>query len=572
MAAPILQFKRGAFTNLPGLRAGEPGFTTDKYDLYVGLTSSTTTNKFFGSARYWTRETASTAAGLNFVENTTGTDYITLKAPDSISGIGTYTLPDTNSIVDGYFLKVSTGGQLSWQSITGNVSLSNALLSGITTISGSLNNTASTTNSGITTFTNTTDNTLGNSNTGAIQIDGGVGIDKNLTVGANLHVQGYSNFVGVVTFQGGTINLGDSNTDNINVTGEFISNLTPNTTNTYDVGISTQQWRDAYFAGIGSFANLRVVSNLFDSSNSQGTSGQFLTVTGSGISWTTISGVSAGTISTASRANTVDTTTAPSGTFYPGLFVNSTGTASTAVYVDAGISYVSNTDTLTLTGDLAVNGGDVTTSATTFNLVNGTATNVNFAGAATALVMGAATGITTVSNNLTVAGDVRINGNDIQSSTGANVITLATNNATFANDVTVTGNLYVNGSTTQVNTTALTVEDRTIDLGIVNGAVPSTNTTWDLGILFNYYSAAVAKKSAVIWEHTDTRFKFASVLAADTDGSTVDTPQLTVTTFAPIEVAELWINNTCTGGSQQVIGCIGAELNLQNIVVDAGQF
>ena len=572
MAAPILQFKRGAFTNLPGLRAGEPGFTTDKYDLYVGLTSSTTTNKFFGSARYWTRETASTAAGLNFVENTTGTDYITLKAPDSISGIGTYTLPDTNSIVDGYFLKVSTGGQLSWQSITGNVSLSNALLSGITTISGSLNNTASTTNSGITTFTNTTDNTLGNSNTGAIQIDGGVGIDKNLTVGANLHVQGYSNFVGVVTFQGGTINLGDSNTDNINVTGEFISNLTPNTTNTYDVGISTQQWRDAYFAGIGSFANLRVVSNLFDSSNSQGTSGQFLTVTGSGISWTTISGVSAGTISTASRANTVDTTTAPSGTFYPGLFVNATGTASTAVYVDAGISYVSNTDTLTLTGDLAVNGGDVTTSATTFNLINGTATNVNFAGAATALVMGAATGITTVSNNLTVAGDVRINGNDIQSSTGANVITLATNNATFANDVTVTGNLYVNGSTTQVNTTALTVEDRTIDLGIVNGAVPSTNTTWDLGILFNYYSAAVAKKSAVIWEHTDTRFKFASILAADTDGSTVDTPQLTVTTFAPIEVAELWINNTCTGGSQQVIGCIGAELNLQNIVVDAGQF
>jgi hypothetical protein len=572
MAAPILQFKRGAFTNLPGLRAGEPGFTTDKYDLYVGLTSSTTTNKFFGSARYWTRETASTAAGLNFVENTTGTDYITLKAPDSISGIGTYTLPDTNSIVDGYFLKVSTGGQLSWQSITGNVSLSNALLSGITTISGSLNNTASTTNSGITTFTNTTDNTLGNSNTGAIQIDGGVGIDKNLTVGANLHVQGYSNFVGVVTFQGGTINLGDSNTDNINVTGEFISNLTPNTTNTYDVGISTQQWRDAYFAGIGSFANLRVVSNLFDSSNSQGTSGQFLTVTGSGIGWATISGVSAGTISTAARANAVDTTTAPSGTFYPGLFVNATGTASTAVYVDAGISYVSNTDTLTLTGDLAVNGGDVTTSATTFNLINGTATNVNFAGAATALVMGAATGITTVSNNLTVAGDVRINGNDIQSSTGANVITLATNNATFANDVTVTGNLYVNGSTTQVNTTALTVEDRTIDLGIVNGAVPSTNTTWDLGILFNYYSAAVAKKSAVIWEHTDTRFKFASVLAADTDGSTVDTPQLTVTTFAPIEVAELWINNTCTGGSQQVIGCIGAELNLQNIVVDAGQF
>ena len=34
MTAPIIQLKRGASANLPGLRAGEPGFTTDKYDLY----------------------------------------------------------------------------------------------------------------------------------------------------------------------------------------------------------------------------------------------------------------------------------------------------------------------------------------------------------------------------------------------------------------------------------------------------------------------------------------------------------------------------------------------------------
>lgn len=38
---------------------------------------------------------------------------------------------------------------------------------------------------------------------------------------------------------------------------------------------------------------------------------------------------------------------------------------------------------LTLTGDAAVNGGDITTSATTFNLVNSNATTVNFAGAGT---------------------------------------------------------------------------------------------------------------------------------------------------------------------------------------------
>ena len=60
MAAPVLQFKRGLLANLPGLRAGEPGFTTDSYDLYVGIDSTSSNNKFFGSHRYWTKGTAST--------------------------------------------------------------------------------------------------------------------------------------------------------------------------------------------------------------------------------------------------------------------------------------------------------------------------------------------------------------------------------------------------------------------------------------------------------------------------------------------------------------------------------
>ena len=127
----------------------------------------------------------------------------------------------------------------------------------------------------------------------------------------------------------------------------------------------------------------------------------------------------------------------------------------------------------------------------------------------------------------------------------------------------------MNGSTTQVNTAALTVEDRTIDLGIVNGAAPAGTTTWDLGILFNYY-ATTAKKSAVIWEHGDARFKFASVLTADTDGSTVDTPQLTVTTFAPVEIGQLWV--TDCAGTSQVISCTGTTRNLENITIDGGSF
>ena len=103
----------------------------------------------------------------------------------------------------------------------------------------------------------------------------------------------------------------------------------------------------------------------------------------------------------------------------------------------------------------------------------------------------------------------------------------------------------------------------------MNGAAPASATTWDLGVLFNYH-ASTAKKSAVIWEQGDARFKFASVLAADSDGSNVNTPQLTVTTFAPIEIASLFVND-CAGASQ-VISCTGTTRNLENITIDAGTF
>jgi len=62
---------------------------------------------------------------------------------------------------------------------------------------------------------------------------------------------------------------------------------------------------------------------------------------------------------------------------------------------------------VTVAGDLAVNGGDITTTQTTGNLFNTTATTVNLAGAATTVSIGANTGTTTVNNNL-VADDISV--------------------------------------------------------------------------------------------------------------------------------------------------------------------
>jgi phage baseplate assembly protein gpV len=67
-------------------------------------------------------------------------------------------------------------------------------------------------------------------------------------------------------------------------------------------------------------------------------------------------------------------------------------------------------DNVTIAGDLAVNGGDITTTASTFNLVNATATTVNLAGGASAVNIGATTSITTVKDDLVVEGDLTVNG------------------------------------------------------------------------------------------------------------------------------------------------------------------
>ena len=613
MPAPILQFKRGIFVNLPGLRAGEPGFTTDSYELYIGVNSTTQENKFFGSHRYWTRGTTTTGSGVNLVEGSNnGSDYITLAAPASVGAAVTYYFPAANGGASSV-LTNDGSGNLSWASGSANPVFT-----------------------GIATFSDTTDNTLGNENTGAVQIDGGVGIAKNLTVKQNLHVGGYAEFVGVVTFKGGTINIGDNNTDDINVGGEFISGLVPNIDNTHDLGITTQRWKTLNVVNVNT-TNLTgtagTITNLTSTNvNVSGVSTFTGAIDANGgadisggetiLSSATVSDLTAGRVVLAGTSgalqDSANLTFSGAGLIVGAGGINVTGvsTFSTDLVVGGDIRVNGNdiqasdgATNITLTsstlttfaGDIKVTGNDIQSSSATAITLSGA--DVSVAGdltvigndikssSTTAITLSGAdvevigdlkvtgndikasdgnTNITLTSNTLTTfAGDIKVGGNDIQASDGTVAITLAGNDVTIADDLTVSGNLYVNGSTTQVNTAALTVEDRTIDLGIVNGAAPASSTTWDLGILFNYY-ATTAKKSAVIWEHVDARFKFASVLAADTDGSNTSTPQLTVTTFAPIEIAALFVND-CAGASQ-VISCTGTERFLENITVDAGSF
>ena len=119
---------------------------------------------------------------------------------------------------------------------------------------------------------------------------------------------------------------------------------------------------------------------------------------------------------------------------------------------DGGLTYNSGTDTLTVAGDIAVNGGDITSTAGTFNLLNATPTTVNAFGAATAVNIGAGASTTTL------AGDLQVNGNDIKSSTGGTVVTLIGTDASFANDVYISGSLTLLGDATELIISSSTVE------------------------------------------------------------------------------------------------------------------
>jgi hypothetical protein len=81
---------------------------------------------------------------------------------------------------------------------------------------------------------------------------------RDLFVGRNLKVDGTSEFIGNATFRGGTIGIGDSTSDDINVSGEFVSNLVPNDDDTYDLGISGKRWRNGVFSGLITATNLNV--------------------------------------------------------------------------------------------------------------------------------------------------------------------------------------------------------------------------------------------------------------------------------------------------------------------------
>ena len=204
-----------------------------------------------------------------------------------------------------------------------------------------------------------------------VDINGAVDISGNLAVGGNLVV------TGTTTFNGGTLTLGDSASDNVVFGADVDSSIIPDDDDTFDLGSSSQQWRDLYVDGIA----------YVDSINYNGTA----------------------IASTAAELNIVDGGTAASSVTIVDadrLILNDDGTmkqiavTSLAAYLDDEITAMPNLTSVGTLGTLTVDN----------IIINGT--TIGHTSDTDAITI-ASSGNVTMSQNLTVTGDLTISGDDL---------------------------------------------------------------------------------------------------------------------------------------------------------------
>jgi hypothetical protein len=196
---------------------------------------------------------------------------------------------------------------------------------------------------------------------------------------------------------------------------------------------------------------------------------------------------------------------------------SSTATGALVVSCGAGIAgnlHVGGDEVLT--GDLAVNGGDITTSATTFNLLNATATTVNAFGAATAINIGfggESDGLTTIKHDVKLIGDLNIGPVGTDNFT----VHAGNGNTETAGNLIVGGDLTVNGTTTSVNTNTLDVEDALIRLASGN-----TSDTVDIGFIGRFNDGTDKFAGVFRDATTDEFYIFSELVDADLTDNVID--------------------------------------------------
>lgn len=227
----------------------------------------------------------------------------------------------------------------------------------------------------------------------------------------------------------------------------------------------------------------------------------------------------------------------------------------------------------TITGDAAINGGDLTTTSTTFNLINTNATTVNFAGAGTTISIGAATGTTTINNaNTVVTGDLAVNGGDL-SSTASNFNLLQqsstigfgySSQALFIGGIGALSTVVINGSQDSIScTTGAFVVNGGVGIAKTLNVCGTTNLNGNVNL-----GNALGDEIYLNGQLLDNAGNFASinqVLIGQTGGAALWTSPPWITSFA-VAGDTVGTFNITQGNTLSILG--GTAINTALSTVD----
>ena len=333
---------------------------------------------------------------------------------------------------------------------------------------------------------------------GALQVTGGAGIGGDVYVAKEVH-GGNAYFASI-----NNTPIGNATPS----TGAFttLSAITSSPTNlNATFGNITTLYAQNFSSG-----NIQVTGgSLSGITNFNGTTGTIANFA-SGNAVITGGSVNGSPIGASSASTGAFTTLTTSGTaIASGNIVAGSGTASTntttGALVVVGGAGVSGNATIggsaVITGDAYVQGGNIWTSATTFNLVNATATTVNFAGAATTLNTGNASGTTNM------AGVTKHLGNVVAASGTASTST-TTGALVVAGGAGISGATYIGGNATIANATTFNSAQAAGMDTVIKGVNDSTliwarpNATYDSVIIGNSATASTAVRGAKLQINT----------------------------------------------------------------------
>ena len=266
-------------------------------------------------------------------------------------------------------------------------------------------------------------------------------------------------------------------------------------------------------------------------------------------------------------------------------YFTGSGTAAVADLSSFGRSLIGGTDAATARGTLSVdaagtdNSTNVTLDDTSHDYlsidgqeitlgaidlaadVTGSLPNAGLANSTITVTDGTTSTATALGETITFSGTP----NEVEVSESNGTITVGLpDDVTIGGSLTVTQNLNVLGTAVTFSVETTRVEDRVLELGLVDGAAPSSATTWDSGIAFNYYTDT-AKKSAIVWLNNQF-VGIASAISESADAGTAD-PQISITSYAPIAANSLYLGGI--GAGNQIINNSGAAVNL---IFDGGSY